>query len=72
MGFLDSVQRVQIKSPLAWFAAVNELKRRRCAAVAQCWTAAASSRLRVLVDIAFRKLRQSFVGLLFLGKRLFQ
>jgi hypothetical protein len=31
-----------------------------------------SGSLRVLVDLALRKLRQSFVGLLFLGKRLFQ
>ena len=70
--FLDSVQRVQIKSSLALGVcgrSTNYSDGAATRAVAQFWTAAASSRLGVLINRAFRKLRESFVGLLFLRKR---
>ena len=71
MGF-NSVQRVQIRSPLALDAcgrSTNYSGGAATRAVVQFWTAAASSRLGVLINRAFRKLRESVVGLLFLRKR---
>jgi hypothetical protein len=69
--FLYSVQRVQIKGPLALGLRTGQrIKAAGAAALAaaQFWTAAASSRLGVLINRAFRELREGLVGLFFLSE----